>query len=196
MIQTNANIRFRISLRRATAQILRSKPSAAISNRARLHNSSYSQLSRPVFQRTTLDSFQRRFATENAFTQTEPEEEVLSDNEPPKTEAEAEELQATSSAISEESLDEVTEVEDQAKGPIEKVKEAASEVAGSVGQAFRRSERAAEQFSDPALHKTGTVYVGNLFFDVRGDDLQAEFAKAGEVKHSNVVMDRRGLSKG
>lgn len=41
-----------------------------------------------------------------------------------------------------------------------------------------------------------TVYVGNLFFDVRNEDLKKEFERAGPVIDARIIMDQRGLSKG
>jgi nucleolin len=41
-----------------------------------------------------------------------------------------------------------------------------------------------------------TLYIGNLFFDVRGEDLKREFEAAGTVTDVRVIMDSRGLSKG
>ena len=41
-----------------------------------------------------------------------------------------------------------------------------------------------------------TVYVGNLYFDVRSEDLKKEFERAGPVVEAKVIMDHRGLSKG
>ena len=50
----------------------------------------------------------------------------------------------------------------------------------------------------PALdgEPSTTVYVGNLYFDVRSEDLKKEFERAGPVEEAKVVMDHRGLSKG
>ena len=41
-----------------------------------------------------------------------------------------------------------------------------------------------------------SVYVGNLFFDVRNEDLKKEFERAGPVIDAKIIMDQRGLSKG
>ena len=41
-----------------------------------------------------------------------------------------------------------------------------------------------------------TVYVGNLFFDVRGEDLRREFERAGPIVDAKIILDQRGLSKG
>jgi len=43
---------------------------------------------------------------------------------------------------------------------------------------------------------TKILYIGNLFFEVTAPQLEAEFAKYGEVTNSRVVTDNRGLSKG
>ncbi|KAL9003674.1 MAG: hypothetical protein Q9188_003473 [Gyalolechia gomerana] len=71
-----------------------------------------------------------------------------------------------------------------------KVKEATSNAfdafAGGRDSVFRKPEAAPND----------TVYVGNLFFDVREDDLQREFEKIGPVHNVKLIMDNRGLSKG
>ena len=50
----------------------------------------------------------------------------------------------------------------------------------------------------PASAETApkTLYVGNLFFDVKEEDLKREFAKAGNVVNVKIIYDQRGLSKG
>lgn len=50
----------------------------------------------------------------------------------------------------------------------------------------------------PALdgEPSATVYVGNLYFDVRSEDLKKEFERAGPIDEAKVIMDHRGLSKG
>ena len=40
------------------------------------------------------------------------------------------------------------------------------------------------------------IYVGNLFYDVRSDDLEKEFGKCGTITSAKVITDGRGLSKG
>jgi RNA recognition motif-containing protein len=46
------------------------------------------------------------------------------------------------------------------------------------------------------LTPTTGVYVGNLLFDITGEDLQREFGQYGNVKSTVVATDARGLSKG
>ena len=41
-----------------------------------------------------------------------------------------------------------------------------------------------------------TCYVGNLFYDVKEDDLKREFSRYGTVKRVTIIYDGRGLSKG
>jgi len=41
-----------------------------------------------------------------------------------------------------------------------------------------------------------TLYIGNLFFDVKEHDLEKEFSKAGRVVKTKIIYDQRGLSKG
>lgn len=40
------------------------------------------------------------------------------------------------------------------------------------------------------------IYVGNLFFEVTAQQLEAEFSQIGQITNSRVVTDARGLSKG
>jgi len=40
------------------------------------------------------------------------------------------------------------------------------------------------------------LYVGNLFLEVTAPQLEAEFARFGEITNSRIVSDTRGLSKG
>ncbi|KAL8933983.1 MAG: hypothetical protein Q9211_005472 [Gyalolechia sp. 1 TL-2023] len=78
--------------------------------------------------------------------------------------------------------------------------EFASAAAGTVKQA---ASNVVNTFGgqDSAFRKTGgppneTVYVGNLFFDVREEDLKREFQKIGPVETVKLIVDNRGLSKG
>lgn len=80
-------------------------------------------------------------------------------------------------------------VADQASNAASQVAAAASSAVGSASSAVSSSEQAAGS-------TTKTVYVGNLFFDVKEDDLKKEFAKAGTVLTSKIIHDQRGLSKG
>lgn len=74
-------------------------------------------------------------------------------------------------------------------------KESVVGAAQSLGAAagFGGSDPGAFQ-PPPTMSKT--VYVGNLFFDVRAEDLRREFGRAGTVLDSKIIMDNRGLSKG
>ena len=40
------------------------------------------------------------------------------------------------------------------------------------------------------------LYIGNLFFEVNAQQLEAEFKPYGEITNSRIVTDSRGLSKG
>lgn len=41
-----------------------------------------------------------------------------------------------------------------------------------------------------------TVYVGNLFFSVREQDIEREMSRVGKVESVKIIYDARGLSKG
>ena len=84
--------------------------------------------------------------------------------------------------------------------------EAAASVAGTaaaVGETLSGAagfggsgEESTRQRSADEPEVSKTVYVGNLFFDVRAEDVKREFERAGQVVDAKIIMDNRGLSKG
>lgn len=46
------------------------------------------------------------------------------------------------------------------------------------------------------VQPSSSIYVGNLLFDVRSEDLKREFAEFGQVKEVRIANDDRGMSKG
>lgn len=73
----------------------------------------------------------------------------------------------------------------------ETVQNAASSAAATAQSHFSSSNGLRSQ-SPPSK----ILYVGNLFFEVTSANLEAEFARYGEVTNSRVVSDNRGMSKG
>ncbi|PWW79399.1 RNA-binding domain-containing protein, partial [Tuber magnatum] len=51
-------------------------------------------------------------------------------------------------------------------------------------------------FGDRKLSPTKVIYIGNLQFDVKEDDLLEEFKAFGPVMSTRIIIDARGLSKG
>ncbi|KAI4111965.1 MAG: hypothetical protein LQ338_008341, partial [Usnochroma carphineum] len=80
-----------------------------------------------------------------------------------------------------------------ASAAAEKTKEAASSALGAVTGGYGSRD---SSFQKPEPPPNQTVYVGNLFFDVREDDLRREFEKMGAIESVKLIMDNRGLSKG
>jgi nucleolin len=91
-------------------------------------------------------------------------------------------------------------VTEKAQATASQAAETVQETASSVGRKTRDAVDANSPFKsqDPAAPAPPTkiLYVGNLFFEVTAPQLEAEFAKYGEVTNSRVVTDNRGLSKG
>ena len=111
--------------------------------------------------------------------------------EPPKTEAQAVESVTTGTSNVAESA------ESAAKSASHVVSNAASSVAETAAAAGRSLGQAAG-FSKERTEgePSRTIYVGNLFFDVKGPDLKKEFERAGAVLDAKIITDQRGLSKG
>ena len=79
----------------------------------------------------------------------------------------------------------------------EQASNAASQVAQAASGAYGTASSAVSSSGEAASGEaTKTVYVGNLFFDVKEDDLKKEMAKAGNVLNVKIIHDQRGLSKG
>lgn len=93
-----------------------------------------------------------------------------------------------------------SEVTEKAQATASQAAETVQQTASSVGRKTRDAVDANSPFKsqDPSAPAPPTkiLYVGNLFFEVTAPQLEAEFAKFGEVTNSRVVTDNRGLSKG
>ena len=91
-------------------------------------------------------------------------------------------------------------VSDAAQSATETVTEAAQSLGAAAGFGSPRNPEnpGGSRGNAPALdgEPSETVYVGNLYFDVRSEDLKNEFERAGPIEEAKVVMDHRGLSKG
>lgn len=46
------------------------------------------------------------------------------------------------------------------------------------------------------LKPTNSIYIGNLLFDVKEEDLEREFSQFGNIEEVNIAKDARNLSKG
>ncbi|KAK6338191.1 hypothetical protein TWF730_002266 [Orbilia blumenaviensis] len=53
-----------------------------------------------------------------------------------------------------------------------------------------------KDFQGNPLPPTKRIYVGNISYGIRGEDLEREFGEFGKVVSAKVVYDPRGLSKG
>jgi len=93
-----------------------------------------------------------------------------------------------------------SEVTEKAQATASQAAETVQQTASSVSRKTRDAVDANSPFKsqDPSAPAPPTkiLYVGNLFFEVTAPQLEAEFAKFGEVTNSRVVTDNRGLSKG
>ena len=187
--------------------MLSSSPSVSITVPA-IKARSITRLTYPVSLKTIqkpspfLSPQYRNYADE-AATQSEPEADGA-------TEAEHGDNSIAASADTNASTsgEEVEESEPtfNAESILEKTAEQASATADSFKSAARTAgetltgaaqslgEAAGLKIDKPELSKS--VYVGNLFFDVTGEDLRQEFEKAGPVIDTKIIMDPRGLSKG
>ena len=221
----------RICLRRAALRVLSSSQSTTtlLSTKSRRSVTSIAQspINRSCLQRSTPLAFQRRWASEEATTQSEPEADGATEASQGNNSIAASADTGSSHGISAAEQQEPTgssssTVEDASKkasqttsSAARTVSQTASSAAGQVGQATRSARDSVvgaardvgaaaglgsgnprNEIGSAAGEPSKTVYVGNLFFDVRGEDLKKEFERAGPVANTKVIMDQRGLSKG
>ena len=164
--------------------------------------SPYTSTPRTVFPSSALP-LQRRWASEAAETQSEPEADGA---------AEAEHGDNSIAASAESEAEDLTEsTKETASSATETARSAASGISHAASTAAQSVAGTAESlgaaagfgagkssYSAPGsdLAPSTTLYVGNLFFDVRAEDLRKEFSRAGPIKEAKIIHDQRGLSKG
>lgn len=192
--------------------MLSSTPSVSISVPAS-KTRSITRLAYPVslrtIPRTAFPSLQRRHYADEPATQSEPEadgatEAQHGDNSiAASVDADADANSSTSAEQAEERA-----AASQAESATEKATEQASSTADSVRSAVQTASQAATGaaqslgaaagFGPPrsVIESSKSVYVGNLFFDVKNEDLEKEFERAGPVVDAKIITDARGLSKG
>ena len=214
----------RLCLRRAAIRVLSSSPSTSISIKSRsitslTHLTSISRTSN--LQRTALFPLQRRYASDEAATQVEPEADGATEaqhgdnsiaasadadadaNVPePATQHEEAAAQSTIESATESAKDQASsaasQVSDAAQSATEIVTGAAESLgaAAGFGAGSSQAQPSIRGMQAAQGEPSKTVYVGNLYFDIRSEDLKREFERAGQVVEAKIIMDQRGLSKG
>ncbi|KAL8768559.1 MAG: hypothetical protein Q9209_005244 [Squamulea sp. 1 TL-2023] len=199
-----ANTTTRIGLR-STAFRLLSKHNTFLFCRSRSFHTALPSTARLSLPRSSAFQIQSRFASEEAQTRSEPEADGAQaqhgDNSIAASSQEQSEQPAQDSQERTPSRgQEYSTIEDLASSAAGKVKETTSNafdtIAGGSGPGPQRGSN-----SDPASRTydappSKSIYVGNLFFDVREDDLRKKFEECGTIENVKLIMDNRGLSKG
>lgn len=150
--------------------------------------------------------FQRRFASDEASPIQEKTTGETVPTEPTETEQAMKEEAVTSEAQAEQEPNvvekSVPEAADASGQPSvveqvkEKVQDAASTVTNAAVGVLGNSARNAARGTHGDPKPSRILYVGNLFFEIKGQDLEREFASYGEVVNARVAEDARGLSRG
>lgn len=182
---------------------------------------SITRLTYPVSLRTTpktaFTPLQRRNYADEAATQSEPEADgateaqhgdnsIAASADPDadaNTSASTEQAEESAAAAkvesaSEKATEQVSSTADSVKSAVQSASEAATDAATGAAQSLGAATGFGSQKSRdaPSGGTSTTVYVGNLFFDVKSEDLKQEFERAGPVIDAKIIMDQRGLSKG
>ncbi|KAL8903506.1 MAG: hypothetical protein Q9171_007381 [Xanthocarpia ochracea] len=162
--------------------------------------------SRATLQRSSILQFQRRFASEEAQTQSEPVadgaqaqhgDNSIAASSQAEAESSTQDSQERSASSQDQEHSTIGELASSAAGKVKKTASNAYDtIAGDSGSGLQRGENsgsAARQFDSPPRK---SVYVGNLFFDVKEEDLRKKFEECGTIESIKLIMDNRGLSKG
>lgn len=104
-----------------------------------------------------------------------------------------EQASQTASKVSEQASEATSQIREQAQSAAAEATRYARNTAASTRETFQERR---PYDSRPPAPPSKILYIGNLFFEVTAPQLEAEFAKYGEVTNSRVVTDDRGLSKG
>ncbi|KAL8809290.1 MAG: hypothetical protein Q9200_003543 [Gallowayella weberi] len=139
---------------------------------------------------------QRRFASEEAQTQSEPVADGAAAQHGDNS------IAASSSTGSDAQPDqgqgrEHSTIGELASSASHTVKETASNAYDAMtGDSGAYSPLTGSGAGRDQKEATASVYVGNLFFDVREEELRKKFEEAGTIESLKIIMDNRGLSKG
>ena len=177
---------------------------------------SITRLTYPIFPRRTPETaflpLQRRHYADETAAQSEPEAEGATEAQhgdnsiaasaDANTPGPAEEIGQDAAASKVESAtksttEQASSAADSVKSAAQTAGEAVTGAAQSLSSAAGFSSQAPEAGRDaPSEGTSKTVYAGNLFFDLKAEDLKKEFERAGPVLDAKIIMDQRGLSKG
>lgn len=105
----------------------------------------------------------------------------------------SEQASETASKLNQQASETTSQISEQAQSAAAEATRYARNTAASARETFQERR---PYDSRPPAPPSKILYIGNLFFEVTAPQLEAEFAKYGEVTNSRVVTDDRGLSKG
>jgi nucleolin len=144
-------------------------------------------------QKWHTPTFQKRFASDEATKTTDDHEAVTTE-----TDVAEKSVPDVADAASEQSsiLD---QVKDKAQEAASNVTEAASGAASTfthAAESILGSRDSGASTSHDDVKPSRILYVGNLFFEIKGQDLDREFSPYGKLVNARVAEDARGLSRG
>ncbi|KAF2682418.1 RNA-binding domain-containing protein [Lentithecium fluviatile CBS 122367] len=185
-------------LRRTAARAIASAPSAVF-----VKPRSITTLT-PAFrlrqQRWIAPSFQRRFASDEPLksessTETTPSTETSTEPEQAAVEASESFAQTVTEAPVEENLTSAQEAA-QAEPTDASATVGANTLDAVADQADGARPKRDRKIGGAPAEPSPTIYVGNLYYEVTGDQLKRVFSRFGEVDSVKIIYDNRGLSRG
>lgn len=186
------------ALRRIAVRALQYQPTRQISTLRPVSLTSRIESSKPSFYRSFHQSQKWLAEEEQQKTQEGSAEPTVTVEPSTEEQKEITEKSIASSEVADAASDSAlpqsaTQATEEVKNVASSAKDALSGAAENVVNMVRPSSRF--QFpNEPG--KDTVLYVGNLFFEVTAQELEAEFGRFGEVVNSRIVKDPTGSSRG
>ena len=189
-----------MSLRRAATRVLTSRPSSAFAISSRAFRTFQAPTTKTLASQKSLSLSPRRFLSDSS---TQPAETEIATEAATEVAEDALSQEGAEGAAAgpEDAQPEVAAQSEDGSEPPQTEAEAEEVVASEPNVVETSSPRAPHASSSlpadqPPAIQPKSVYVGNLFFEVKENDLKDYFSQVGEVVSARVVTDRRNMSKG
>ncbi|KAH7372365.1 RNA binding domain-containing protein [Pyrenochaeta sp. MPI-SDFR-AT-0127] len=179
-------------LRRTAARAISATPSRALFAKPRSITTFTPSTYQSRQQSWSIASYQRRFASDEA-TKTEAAHPAAADAPEnfAQTAAEApldENLTPAHQQVQAEPIDAGATV------GADSLAAAAANTPNKAPESRERKPRSPRE--DSPTEPNNTLYIGNLYYEVTGDQLKRVFSRFGEVDSVKIIYDNRGLSRG
>jgi hypothetical protein len=177
----------RFLLRRTAVRAITASPSKAFLAKPRSINTITPSAFHLRQQQWSISSFQRRFASDEATKAEEAAQAAAADT--PENFA-----QTAAEAPVEENL---TPAQQQVQAePTDASATVGVDALEAAVKTAENAQRSPKSRTPRVTTPNNMLYIGNLYYEVTGEQLKRVFSRFGEVESTKIVYDNRGLSRG